>query len=49
MNCLDTNNKTFPHDYQNIMIVKELQVCSDEMYLGGKNPLLLMNSLLLKI
>ena len=34
MDSLDKNNKTFPHHYQNMMIVKELHNCFGEMYLG---------------
>ena len=36
MNGLDRNNKTFAHNYQNIMILKELQKRFGEMYLEKK-------------
>ena len=39
MNGLKTGSQYFVHNFQKIMIFRELQKCFDEIYLGGKKTI----------
>ena len=39
MISLDKNNSKFVHHYKTIIILKELQNCLGEIYLGGKKTI----------
>ena len=43
MACLDINGEKFVSHYQNILIVKELQIRFGDMYLDGKDTFLSYN------